>query len=269
MRGFPSPPLIEEPESVFLGHTVPYSGHGVSIAVALFKYLKKRGWEKDVIVVGSDGTNTLVGHMQGAIAYLEKLLGHPVQWSICLIHGNELPFCGLFQLHDGKTSGPNSFKGPLGKQLEDNLTKFPPVKFARIKNKDFPNIPVDVVDDLSTDQRYLYRICCAIQEGQLENGLADCQPGPLNMARWLTLANRIARLYVATANPSNALKRLTFVLTNFYAPSYFYIKSHPLMVQDPFNLHKMIEFSRKLTKNKKLPKRQFKGMGFMPILRMS
>ena len=44
--------MIEEPQSIFLGHVVPYSGHGMSIAVALYRFLKSRGWEKDIVVMG-------------------------------------------------------------------------------------------------------------------------------------------------------------------------------------------------------------------------
>ena len=88
--------MIEEPNNVFLGHVVPYSGHGVSIAVAIFRYLQARGWEKDIVVVGCDGTNVNVGHMKGCIPYLERLLGRPVEWNICLLHANELPLRAEF-----------------------------------------------------------------------------------------------------------------------------------------------------------------------------
>ena len=38
------------------------------------------GWAKDLIVVGADGTNTIVRYKEGAIAHMEKSLGHPVHW---------------------------------------------------------------------------------------------------------------------------------------------------------------------------------------------
>ena len=106
--------MIEERQSIFLEQVVPYSGHGMSIAVALYRFLKSRGWEKDIGVVGCDGTNTNVGSAKGCIPCLKKFLGHPVEWNVCLLHGNELPFCALFALYDGKTSGPHSFQGLLG-----------------------------------------------------------------------------------------------------------------------------------------------------------
>ena len=49
--------------------------------------------------LGSDGTNTNAGRFEGCIPYLEKLLGHPVHWEICLLHGNELPFQAMTGKH--------------------------------------------------------------------------------------------------------------------------------------------------------------------------
>ena len=143
--------LIEEPQSVFLGHVVPFSGHGISLAVAIHRYLKKRSWDKDAKVFGCDGTNPNIGRFQGCLPYLEKLLGHAVHWEVCLLHGNELPLRALFTFYDGKTSGPASFTGPIGKQLQEDLTQRKPVKFAKIRNNSFPQIPEEVVCDLIHD----------------------------------------------------------------------------------------------------------------------
>ena len=63
-----------------------------------------------------------VASAKGCIPYLKKLLGHPVEWNVCLLHGNELPFRALFALYVGKTSGPHSFQRPLGKELQGDLT---------------------------------------------------------------------------------------------------------------------------------------------------
>ena len=104
--------LIEEPQSVFLGHVVPFSGHGISLAVAIYRYLKKREWDKDAIVFGCDGTNPNIGSFEGCLPYLEKLLGHAVHWEVCLLHGNELPLHALFRFHDGKNYRTIFFLGP-------------------------------------------------------------------------------------------------------------------------------------------------------------
>ena len=222
-----------------------------------------RGWTKELIILGADGTNTIVGYKNGVIAYLEKLLGHPVHWEICLLHGNELPLRALFCHYDGKTSGPNSFKGPLGKSLEGDLTQARFIRFAKIKNDDFPQLSEEVACDLSSDQDYLYDICWGIIEGNLDEDFTLRQPGALNHARWLTLANRILLLYITTKSPSKELKRLAHIIILFYAPSWFWIKSHPRSVDGPKNLFKMVEFGRKLTApEQKIANRVIQRNGF-------
>ncbi|GBM19981.1 hypothetical protein AVEN_77906-1 [Araneus ventricosus] len=57
------------------------------------------------------------GWMNRAIHRIEKHVGHLLQWSICLLHFNELPFRHIFQHIDGQTAGPKSFSGPIGQQL--------------------------------------------------------------------------------------------------------------------------------------------------------
>ena len=240
--------IIKEPDGIFLGHVTPDSGQGISIAVAIFCFLKARGWEKDIVVIGCDGTNTNVGNVKGSIQYLEKLLGHSLEWNICLLNANELPFRAEFALYDGKTSGPSSFKGPLGKELQQDLTSRKPIRFAPIKNSEFPQLPEDVATDLSSDQEYLYDMSWAVIEGRVDDDLAYRQPGSLCHSRWLTMANRILLLYVTTRSPSMALKRMAFIVIQFYAPCWFWIKSHPKSIDGPKNLLKMIEFSRKLSK---------------------
>ena len=113
----------------------------MSIAVALYRFLKSHGWEKDIVVVGCNCTNINIGSSQGCIPYLEKLLGYPVEWNVFLLHGNELPFCALFALYHDKTSGPHSFQGPLEKELQGYLTMRKPVWFAKIRNNSFPMLP--------------------------------------------------------------------------------------------------------------------------------
>ena len=150
----------------------------MSIAVAIFRFLKSRGWEKDVLVVGCDGTNANVGKAKGAIPYLEKLLGHSVEWNICLLHGNELPFRAEFALYDGKTAGPYSFQGPLGKQLQEDLSMKKPVCFTRVKNDSFPSLLDEVVAELSHNQEYLYDACQCIMNGEASD--LECRkPGAL------------------------------------------------------------------------------------------
>ena len=84
--------MVGEPDSQYLGHDVPLSGHRISIGLMSYRFLKSKGWDTTLSVVGADGCGVNTGHNEGAIVYLEKLLGRPLHWFICLLHGVELPF---------------------------------------------------------------------------------------------------------------------------------------------------------------------------------
>ena len=52
----------------------------------------------------------------------------------------------------------------------------------------------DVIDNLSTDQKYGYRIVMAIRAGVVSVVLANMDIGPICHSRWLTFANRVCRM---------------------------------------------------------------------------
>ena len=76
---------------------------------------------------------------------MEKELERPLQWVICQLHGNELPFRHLFEKLDGKTTDP------IGKSLA-SCENLPIVKFDAVETQ---NIPIVNSTDLSSDQKYL------------------------------------------------------------------------------------------------------------------
>ena len=241
--------MVEEPESVYLGHEVPFSGHGISVGLKSFRFLKSKGWDAAIHVVGADGCNVNTGHNEGAIVYLEKLLGRPLQWFICLLHGVELPLRAIIRELDGETSGPFSLKGPIGSTLGEDLNELPIVSFKSIPNPDFPSVADDGIYELSKDQHYLHSMSHAVMDGHVSEDLANITPGPLSMSRWLTLAGRILRKYVATEKPTKKFQAIVHAIVNFYAPSWFHIKTHPNCTDGPKNLFKMVENSRKLSLN--------------------
>ncbi|XP_050517554.1 uncharacterized protein LOC126892123 [Diabrotica virgifera virgifera] len=190
--------MIEEPNSLYLGHVTPSSGTGKHIATAIYDFCIKNGLNfNEVLAVGCDGTATNTGRKNGVIANLQNKLGRPLQWLICLLHANELPLRHLFAFLDGATSGPREYSGPIGKLLE-NCEALPPVQFEAITCI----VPELEYSDLSTDQKYMYEICLAISAGQCSLNLSTRNPGKLSHARWLTAANRMLRLYIATESPS-------------------------------------------------------------------
>ncbi|GBL99672.1 hypothetical protein AVEN_249723-1 [Araneus ventricosus] len=125
----------------------------------------------------------------------------PAQWSICLLHFNELPFRHIFQHIDGQTAGPKSFIGPIGKQLTC-CEKLPVVDYEPI-DCSIPDIDRNL---LSKDQQYLLDISEAITLGNCPEDLANRDPGPLFHSRWLTAAKRVLRLYISSSDPSGNLK---------------------------------------------------------------
>jgi len=66
----------------------------------------------------------------------------------------------------------------------------------------FSNIPVEMpcvlLNDLSTDQQYLWEICDSTLNGQCSLALSTRNPGALPHSRWLTTANRLLQLYIET-----------------------------------------------------------------------
>ena len=145
----------------------------------------------------ADSTNINTGYMHGAIRYLEMFLGRPCQWDICLLHTNKLPLRYVFVTLDGRTTSPDKFGGPIGSLLNGNVSEWEVVKFKAIPYDEFPVLPDDVIDDLSTDQYYAYQICTAVISGKVDEDLALLECGPLNHSRWLTLGCRLLRLFSA------------------------------------------------------------------------
>lgn len=207
------------------------------------------GINSHIQVVGCDSTNTNIGGRGGIIQYIEKALGRPLQWFVCLLHTNELPLRHLFQTLDGPTTGANTFSGPIGQAIK-SCELLPVVKFQPISlGEELPALSTEVIADLSRDQQYLYNIVQAIRSGTVSDDFAQQKPGPLNHSRWLTLSNRVCRLYVAESKPDANLEMIThFIVTN-YAPNWFSIKCQPTCIQGPKHVYRSIQCMKFLPTN--------------------
>lgn len=236
--------LLKEPGSEYIGHISLNAGKAAIISKKIMEFLVRKNIDvKKFIVVGCDGTVVNTGRYGGVIPKLEKQLGKPLQWCICQLHANELPLRHLFEFIDGSTSGPRSYSGPIGKVLKA-CEELPLVLFLTIQC----NLPIVTnCKDLSTDQLYLYEMCQAINSGFCSQALSKRNPGKMVHSRWLTTANRILRLYVSSAEPSDKLLILTNFIIKVYAPMWFSIKTQPLCIHGARHLHKTIQLSRYLT----------------------
>lgn len=234
--------VLKELGSLYVGYATPLQGTANSIERAINALLKSNKiCIDDILAIGCDGTVTNTGKFRGIIRLFEERLKRPLQWIICMLHLNELPLRHLFNKLDGKTSGPGSYNGPIGKLLEKCETK-PVVDYVAISSQ----LPVINADDLSTDQKYLYKICTAVITGKCPDDLAHKSPGKLSHARWLTKANRILRLYISTSKPSENLIQLSHYVVKVYTPVWFHVKAHPTLQSGSRNFFQLIKNSRYL-----------------------
>ena len=97
------------------------------------------------------------------------------------------------------------------------------MKFKSIPNPKFPVIPNSLINDLSSDQYYTYRICSAIMLGSVDANLEFLEVGGLGHSCWLTLGCRILRFYVAQEKPTSNLSTLAEFLIKVF-PGWFQIK---------------------------------------------
>ena len=166
-------------------------GTGYKIATSVYSAIKDTALEQKLKIVGFDRTAVMTGKRKGFIASLETLIGRPLQWVICLVHLNEPSLRHVFQNLDRVTSGPDSFSGLIGRQLNGAVSEWQIVKFKSIPNPEFPAIPNSLMDDLSSDRYYDYRICSAVMLGSVDANLEFLEVGKLNHSRWLALGCRI------------------------------------------------------------------------------
>lgn len=242
--------VLAEPGSIYLGHTTPNRGTGKEIQISITTLLEGQRWKlDDLICVGCDGTATNTGWKGGVIQNLEQYLKRPLQWCVCLLHANELPLRHLFSTLDGPTSGPKEYSGPIGKQLVGCETKTP-VSFCAVAGN-LPDLPRNVIDDLSTDQKYLYQMSNAVSTGFCAPELANRQPGKMAHSRWLTTANRILRLYISTLHPTENLKLLVNYVVKAYAPMWFLIKQQSSFKDGAKHTYQLTQYSRFLPENLK------------------
>jgi len=82
--------------------------------------------------------------------------------------------------------------------------------------------------------------------------LSRRDPGALSHSRWLTAANRILRLYVATEKPSPNLKTLATYIMKVYAPIWFQIKANPSCKDGPKHAFNTVRYSRYMPKKLKM-----------------
>jgi len=201
---------------------------GIHLAEDVSAVLEEYNSVNTVKAVLVDNTSTNTGCKTGMVTALEKKIKRKVHTIGCSLHQNELPFRAVFKIIDGTTRSPTTFTGPLGKLCENNYHHLPQVKFEHISGPlDNFYLPAKAMDDLSGDQRLLLEYAVGISRGKVNTRFASWKIGPLNQARWLTLAIRLMCLWTRSVYPpklSDKLRNIVQFVIQVYAVSWFEIK---------------------------------------------
>ena len=180
-----------------------------------------------------------------------------MQWTICLLHSNELPLRHVFTTLDGTTKSPDAFSGPIGAKLGGLVSEWDIVNFKKIGNTSFLNellnYPSEVVEDLSTDQYYAYKICLAVMVGHVPKDIELLEVGELLHSRWITLGCRILRFYVSQDKPSADLKLIAEFCIKVYFPSWFLIKKKHKLTDCSQNFFSLMQSVKKFPSGKVKP----------------
>ena len=102
---------------------------------------------------------------------------------------------------------------------------------------DLIDLKDEIVNDLSDDQKYGYRIVKAIRSGHMPPDLGSLGIGPVNHSRWLTTANRFLRMYCSehgfTGKNMRNLKMIVEFIVGVYYPMWFHIKVKNSWIEGP------------------------------------
>lgn len=172
--------VIAEPEERYVTHFTPLSGKAWDQVMELYPIAVEYGG--NIKVLGCDGTAVNTGTSAGICRLFEIITQTPVHWFICQLHGNELNLRQLFHHLDGTTTGPKSFSGPVGKACATDVWERDLVPFEAVPGN-VQDIPDEVVRDLSRDQRHMYHMARAVQDGHVPAQTASRRIGALHHAR--------------------------------------------------------------------------------------
>ena len=101
------------------------------------------------------------------------------------------------------------------------------------------------IPDLGTEQKCLAEMHRAVTTGFVNESLSHRDPGN-NLSRWLTIANRILRLYVSTHEPTSQLIVIVEYIVKLFFPTWFDIKRYTNITDGAVNQFKMISRSQSL-----------------------
>ena len=98
--------VLTKPGNDYLTHMTAKTGREKVVSRAIYDFLVEHELtNQPLYVAGCDGCRVNTGPNGGVIHHLEMLLVRPLHYSICQLHGNELPFRAIFYYYH---SGPEN-----------------------------------------------------------------------------------------------------------------------------------------------------------------
>ena len=212
--------------------------HGELVADCICQELSDLGVSKSQIVaLGADSTYVNTGNKAGIICWIEKKWNKRLHHIICLQHINELPTKRLMKVLDGPTTCANKFSGPIGKHLSDVEDQPIDPNFVPIRVDKIVEIPPEIVAELNSDFKYLYRIYKVVVTGEIPDNFSLYSIADLNHARWTTTCSRLMRYLIS--NPKlddetlETLRTIVKYIVSVYIPIFFMIRSSSTWLDAP------------------------------------
>ena len=112
-----------------------------------------------------------------------------------------------------------------------------------------PELPEEVVKQLSRDQALAYKWAHAIQTGVVPDSLAGQTIGPIFHARWNTLSVRSLAKYSRVRKPTKKFRKIIHFILNMYLPVWFRVKCHPHIQDGSRHFYYMVELSKDLERD--------------------
>ncbi|XP_047127448.1 uncharacterized protein LOC124808427 [Hydra vulgaris] len=224
------------------------------IANQIFKWSILHCVEHSLKFIGCDSTATNTGHNGGVIHCLEIKLERKLGWLICSLHTNELCFRHLVEELDGKTTSKTGFSGPIGKllfkvtEMERNYS-FKPI----FVGPGLIELDEEIIKELSSDQKYAYKICQTVISGTLTKDLANQKPGTIVHSRWLNTGSSLLLLWISKHGlEGDVLRNLELIvkfLVSVYFPMWFQIKVKHSWIEGPRHILNQLNLIKLQDKN--------------------
>ena len=186
-------------------------------------------------VLFSDGCSKMAGYKHGFMAEFERLMGRPLLHIHCITHSLEKLFGHVFVHYAGPTTGPESWNGEEAKRLQGSVWDLQVEAFEAVPSPTLrallDAIPPAIWKEFNHDTKYLLEMAGAVESGSLEENKARTKAGAMTNARWSNTQSRELRVYMSTASPSEAQRRMTSFIINIYVPSFLEIRQKNLLLE--------------------------------------